>query len=321
MKKNFLKLSLAVLGVFAVLSPANAQVEQTIKIAQLPEAEEYIFVIADAGRNGSFDQREVANVFNIYADSIEPACVLNCGDMFHYDGVQSLQDPLWMTNFELLYSAGELQCPWWGVLGNHEYRGNTQAVLDYTNVSRRWNVPERYYARTFEVNEETKDSVMIIFIDSAPLIDKYHIESEKYPDAKEQDADAQVAWIEKTLAASSAKWKIAVCHHPIYSYSKKDISETEQMQQRVADLFEKYSVDMSLSGHVHTFQHLNPTGAKTEYFVSPSAGLGRAPMSGEFTTFNYEGTGFLVLGLDADVLSLTMINKTGEAVYSYSINK
>lgn len=317
MIKNFLRLSLAIL---AVSCGSSAPVETTISIAKLPAAEEYVFVIADPGRNGSFDQKTVANVMNTYADVVEPEFVLHCGDMFHYDGVQSTSDPLWMTNFELLYSAGELQCPWWGVLGNHEYHGNTQAVLDYTNISRRWNMPERYYSRTFEVNEDTKDSLMVIFIDSAPLIDKYHTE-EGYPDAREQDPDLQVAWIEQTLAASTAKWKIAVCHHPIYSYSKKSVSETEQMQERVAGLFEQYGVDMSLSGHVHTFQHLQPTGAKTEYFVAPSGGLGRTPISGEYTKFNYDGTGFLILGLDSDALSLTMINKLGESVYTYTIEK
>ena len=37
------------------------------------------------------------------------------------------------------------QCPWYGVLGNHEYRGNTQAMMDYSEISRRWNMPDRYY--------------------------------------------------------------------------------------------------------------------------------------------------------------------------------
>ncbi len=305
--------------IFAV-SCASVAKDNSIKIAQLPEADQYVFVMADAGRNGSYDQKRVGEIMGIYADSIGPEFVVQCGDMFHYDGVQSIQDPLFMTNFESIYPAGELQCPWWGVLGNHEYRGNTQAVIDYTEISRRWNLPERYYSRTFEANEQTRDSVMILFFDSAPLIDKYHIE-DNYPDARAQDAEAQIEWMDKTLENSTAKWKIAVCHHPIYSYSKKSPMETAQMQERVAAMFEKYGVDISFSGHVHTFQHLQPTGAKTEYFVAPSASQGRTPISGEFTTFNYDGAGFLVLGLDSDALSVTMINRDGEAVYTYSVEK
>lgn len=32
---------------------------------------------------------------------------------------------------------------WYPILGNHEYRGNTQAVIDYSKVSRRWVMNER----------------------------------------------------------------------------------------------------------------------------------------------------------------------------------
>ena len=34
----------------------------------------------------------------------------------------------------LTSSHPELMIDWFPILGNHEYRGNTQAVLDYTNV-------------------------------------------------------------------------------------------------------------------------------------------------------------------------------------------
>ena len=46
-----------------------------------------------------------------------------------------------MTNYELIYSHPELMIDWLPILGNHEYRGNTQAIIDYSNISRRWNMP------------------------------------------------------------------------------------------------------------------------------------------------------------------------------------
>ena len=73
-----------------------------------------------------------------------------------------LDDPLWMTNYELIYSHPELQIPWYPILGNHEYRGNTQAVLDYSNVSRRWQMPARYYSKVFEEDGAT---LRVVFID------------------------------------------------------------------------------------------------------------------------------------------------------------
>ena len=58
--------------------------------------------------------------------------VVAAGDVHHFEGVRSVQDPLWMTNYELIYSHPDLMLPWYPILGNHEYRGNTQAVLDYS---------------------------------------------------------------------------------------------------------------------------------------------------------------------------------------------
>ncbi len=313
MRKNFYLLIIAILLVSCNCNEKVISIDPT-----LPEAEYYVYVVADAGRNGAYDQTKIGEVMGVYANDIEPEFVLNCGDMFHYDGVESVDDPLFMTNYELIYKHGELHCPWYGVLGNHEYHGNTQAVIDYTNVSRRWNVPDRYYAKMFEgVND--KDSIFVLFTDTAPMIDKYHQE-EGYPDARLQDPERQIKWIDSTLSSvKNARWKISIGHHPVYSYSKKSPKETAQMQERVAELYKKHSVDVNFSGHVHTFQHLQPTDAVTEYFVSPSASLHRTPKNGEFTKFNYDGTGFLILGFNEDSMTVSMINVEGKMVYSYVI--
>ncbi len=67
---------------------------------------------------------------------------------------------------------------WYPVCGNHEYRGNTQAVIDYSDISRRWKMPARYY---FKVFEDGGTSVGVVFIDTTPLIDKYRKKSDTYP--------------------------------------------------------------------------------------------------------------------------------------------
>lgn len=288
--------------------------------SSIPESEYNVFVVADAGRNGAYDQTRIGQVLGVYADKLEPEYVLNAGDMFHYDGVQSIDDPLFISNFESIYPHGELQCKWWGVLGNHEYRGNTQAVIDYTNRSRRWNIPSQYYSKTFEGTNET-DSVCVVFIDSAPLIDKYHIE-EDYPDARKQDPDKQVAWIDSTLSASTAKWKIVIGHHPIYSYSKKNPEEAAQMQKRLAGIYAKNDVDISLAGHVHTFQHLRDKTGVTDYFVAPSASLGRDVIkTGDETIAAVNGSGFLVLGFNEDRIAVSFIDADGKMKYTYNITK
>ena len=101
------------------------------------------------------------------ADVIGPECVFAAGDVHHFEGVRSVNDPLCMTNYELIYSHPELMIDWFPILGNHEYRGNTQAVLEYTNVSRRWSMPGRYYTKVFE---KKGTAIRFVMIDTAPLL-------------------------------------------------------------------------------------------------------------------------------------------------------
>ena len=89
------------------------------------------YVANDLGRNGYYDQKPIAELMGTMAEEIGPEFVVATGDIHHFEGVRSVNDPLWMTNYELIYSHPELMIDWFPVLGNHEYRGNTQAVLDH----------------------------------------------------------------------------------------------------------------------------------------------------------------------------------------------
>ena len=68
-----------------------------------------ILMLADAGRNGSYDQRLNAEWMGVYADALGPEFVISCGDLFHYQGIQSTEDPLLWSNFESISTPGESQ--------------------------------------------------------------------------------------------------------------------------------------------------------------------------------------------------------------------
>ena len=162
-KINFLLLFLTL-----ALTSAKAQITDY----SIFEDKFNFYIANDLGRNGYYDQKPIAELMGKMGEEIGPEFVVAAGDIHHFEGVRSVNDPLWMTNYELIYSHPELMIDWYPILGNHEYRGNTQAVLDYTNVSRRWSMPARYYTKSF--NEEGV-TVRIVWIDTAPLIDKYQI--------------------------------------------------------------------------------------------------------------------------------------------------
>lgn len=304
MKKLFLLLAVAALS-----SLATAQITDY----SIFDKKFNFYVANDLGRNGYYDQKPIAELMGVMGEEIGPEFVLATGDVHHFEGVRSVDDPLWMTNYELIYSHPELMIDWFPVLGNHEYRGNTQAVLDYTGVSRRWSMPARYYTKSFEDDGIT---LRVVWIDTAPMIDKYRNESETYPDACKQDYEKQLAWIDSVLTVAKEDWVIVAGHHPIYAETPKDESERTDMQNRLDPVLRKHKVDMYIGGHIHNFQHIRVNGSDIDYITNSSASLSRKVQSIEGTVFCNPEPGFSIVSADKKTLVLRMIDKKGNVLHT-----
>lgn len=291
-----------------------------VMTAQTPEVWKSLekpvnFMLAnDLGRNGYYEQKPIAELMGRMAETVDIECVVAAGDVHHFEGVRSTSDPLWMTNYELVYSHPELMLPWYPILGNHEYRGNTQAVLDYAQVSRRWCMPARYYAKTLEENSVR---VKLILLDTAPLIDKYRKDSTDYPDAHRQSMEQQLEWLENTLRQSDEDWILVIGHHPIFAETGKSDSERSDMQKRVRSILLRYpKVAMYLCGHIHNFQHIRQPGDSIDYVVNSSASLSRKVKPIEGTKFCSSEPGFSLISADKQELLLRMIDKEGKVIYT-----
>ncbi len=271
------------------------------------------YMANDLGRNGYYDQKPIAELMGEMADTAAPQCVVAAGDIHHFNGVQSVSDPLWMTNYETIYSHPDLMIDWFPICGNHEYRGNTQAVLDYAKVSRRWMMPARYYSKVFQ---KKGTSVRIVFLDTTPLIDKYREDSDTYPDAQTQDMQAQLNWLDQTLKTAKEDWIIVVGHHPIYAYTEKSESERTDMQKRVMPILHKYgNVAIYACGHIHSFQHIRMKGDPIDYVVNSSASLARPVKEITGTVFCSPADGFSVISADKKQLRLHMIDNAGNIIH------
>ncbi len=286
---------------------------------QLLKLDEFFtFLIAnDLGRNGYCDQQIIAEVMGEIVSLSGVEFVAALGDVHHFMGVQSVNDPLWQTNYELVYKHPELMIPWFPILGNHEYKGNTDAVLAYSEISRRWQMPARYYAKTFAVSDSAE--VLLLFIDTAPLIDKYR-DGDEYPDANNEPIEKQLKWIDNILANSSSKWKIVMGHHPIYAGTTKDESERTDLQKRLLPILEKNNVDVYFCGHIHNFQHLRVNELSIDYFVNSAASLSREVVPSDTAIFSSSATGFSLCSLNDSVLITTFIDKTGKIIYQHERN-
>lgn len=316
MKRNILR----TLAVFLLLCCSTINL-----FAQTPEQWEKLkgdinlYLANDLGRNGYYDQKPIAELMGRMGETIGPKCVIAAGDIHHFNGVASVNDPLWTTNYEQIYSHPELMIDWFPVLGNHEYRGNTQAVLDYEQISRRWMMPSRYYTKVFN---KKGLSLRVVFIDTTPLINRYRKEYTTYPDARKQNDVAQLQWLDETLRNAHEDWVIVVGHHPIYAETSKPQEERDDMQKNVLPLLHKYNnVALYACGHIHNFQHIRKSNDKIDYVVNSSASLARKVNPIDGTQFCSSEPGFSVISATSSQLNLYMIDKEGKVLYTVTHRK
>lgn len=308
-----------IVSLFVLCVSFSFGLQAQTKLTDLPE-NNFNFIIAnDLGRNGYYEQKPIAEQMGTLAEEVDIEFVAAVGDIHHFEGVASVNDPLWMTNYELIYSHPELMIEWFPLLGNHEYRGNTQAVLDYSKVSRRWCMPARYYVQYYET--KSGQTLRLLYIDTVPLIDKYRDDKESYPDASLQNREEQLAWIDKTLGERKTDWTVVLGHHPIYAQTPKDEEERISLQNLLDPILRKHKVDMYVAGHIHNFQHIRKNGSDIDYVVNSSASLSRKVSPIEGTLFCSPLEGFSVCSVSDQNLKLYMLNAKGEVIYTVERKK
>ncbi len=316
MKRQMLIVALAIVASLFVSVCLHAQTPADWKALK---ADVNLYMANDLGRNGYYEQKPIAELMGTMAETVGPECIIAAGDVHHFNGVASTSDPLWMTNYETIYSHPELMIDWFPILGNHEYRGNTQAVLDYGKVSRRWMMPSRYYTRVFSDDGTT---VRIVFIDTTPLISRYREESDKYPDACKQDIQQQLTWLDQTLKDAKEDWIIVVGHHPIYADTPKEEVERADMQRQLLPVLHRYgNVDIYACGHIHNFQHIRMKGDNIDYVVNSSGSLARKVKATTGTVFCSPEEGFSIFAASKTELKMYMIDATGKVLHTITRSK
>jgi len=272
------------------------------------------FVIGDWGRNGEFNQQEVANQMGVTGNVFEPEFVISTGDNFYCCGVASVNDPQWMASYENIYKAHSLNIPWYVVLGNHDYKGNPQAEIDYTKVSQRWKMPARYY--TF-----VQEGIRFVFLDTSPFVKKYQKEAQNYADLGLQDTNRQLQWLDSVLVNSKEEWKIVSGHHPIYSTGNKH-GNTKELIELVKPILEKNNVQVYFAGHEHDLQYQKPTNSSVHYLVSGSGSEVRPNTPDpQMTRFAQAISGFMAASIHGDIMKVHIIDYQGNTLYQTEISK
>ena len=293
--------------------------------AKLIKKEKALHFIAmgDWGRNGADHQLQVAKQMGVTANEIGSKFTIATGDNFYPSGVISEFDPLWNYSFEAIYTDFRLQWDWYPVLGNHDYISKPDAQVKYSAISRRWKMPARYYSKVFSINGDTTEQVLLVFIDTNPLIPEFYKNSEYGPNVKGQDTVKQKRWMEKLLSntSSNIKWKIVIGHHPMYTGgSRTEGYDTKAIRNSLKPLFDKCKVDVYLSGHEHSLQHMQSSG-NLHHIISGAASEKTPARLIENSLLAASDYGFFVFSVTGNELLLQAVNHTGKIIYNYTIKK
>ncbi len=291
---------LAAGGSLLPLAPAQA------KSPTLP-----FLLVGDWGREGADKQREVGAQMGRTAEDIGSRFVVSVGDNFYENGVRGVDDKQWAESFEAIYSAPSLQTPWHVLLGNHDYRGSVAAQLDYGKTSPRWRMPARYFQTSQRLPDGT--TVDVFCLDTSPFLSMYRGTK---VDITGQDTAAQLAWLDRALGESNAKWKIVIGHHPLFTVSGGKHDQPELIAQ-VEPLLRKHGVKIYINGHVHNLQYLEKGGI---HFVTNGAGSQtervKAAKPGQFSDDSH---GFMAVDLSADQFAFRFISDAGTELFAQSI--
>jgi acid phosphatase len=205
-------------------------------------------------------------------------------------------------------------CDWYPVLGNHDYKGNTQAEIDYSKISRRWHMPAHYYSIVKKVNDSV--SMKLVFIDTPPLIAEYHKNVVGYPDIAAQDTAKQMKWLKEELS-SKEQWKFVFGHHPVFSASHTH-GNTKELIANLKPILEKYGVQFYICGHDHDFQHARVKSGNVDYIVTGTGGEPRPAFKNDSTIFSYSTPGFSLINVRGDSATIFFVDSKDRGIYKYT---
>ncbi len=268
--------------------------------------------VGDAGTGGS-GQREVAESMARKAGQDSVSFLLVLGDNFYESGVASTRDDQWQTKFEKMYWQPSLQVPFYAVLGNHDYRLNPQAEVEYTTVSRRWKMPHRYYTFLQPIDDST--TIAFFCIDTSPLAGEVSEEGDRRDTS---NATTQIQWLETELLQSKAHWKIVLGHHTVYSGGIH--GDNDKLRSQLEPFFTKYKVDIYLCGHDHHLELLTPIKG-VHYIISGGGGKHRDVTWRDNTIYAATNLGFVWFRISPKDVVVEFLSREGKLRYAQTLTK
>ena len=234
-----------------------------------------IAVAGDIGHAGARLDATGAAVARLTADRPYDALLLLGDHAYPRGDPQQLDRTVFRPFADVLAAHTRLLA----VLGNHD-------VLDDHGDAqlRALGQPARWWSATF-------GELLLVGLDSNPPV-----------------PTAQLEFLERTLAASTARWRVVALHHPPYSagYQGSHLAT----RRLFAPIFARHRVQLVLSAHDHDYQRSRPIDGVT-YLVTGGAAQARFTAARSFTAVSYRVRHFVEVAVFADRLVVRGIDQHG----------
>jgi 3',5'-cyclic AMP phosphodiesterase CpdA len=135
-------------------------------------------------------------------------------------------------------------------------------------------------------------------------------------DSNSVDDPEQLAWLDRTLAGATEPWRIVAIHESPYSAGYQ--GSNLDVRRRFVPLFERYGVQLVLSGHDHDYQR-SVVGGVT-YLVSGAGGRTRGTGEDDFTVVSYSILHFVELDVFEHRIVVRAITQAGRVFDQASIS-
>jgi predicted phosphodiesterase len=202
---------------------------------------ERLWIVGDTGED-STKQRNVYRAMLSYVDNnlSKIDLWLLLGDNAYTSGTQKQYNKDLFDPYKELIKQKNI----WAVIGNHDARRWAfYDIFDFPTKGESGGIPsksEKYYS----VDEANFHLVML---DS---------------ETEDRSANGKMAqWLAKDLAQNKKNWTIVAFHHPPYtdgshkSNNPKDSGgRMKEMRENFTPIFDKYDVDLVISGHSHVYE-------------------------------------------------------------------
>ena len=169
---------------------------------------------------------------------LEPELVVGLGDYTY----QNISPQCWFDISEPIDEKMKI------VIGNHDldFQSSYDQLLDH------YNLREPYYSFNFY-------NIHFLAISSEHPFEKG---SKQYKFIKSD--------LEESLQDPSILWRIVFLHKPMYTSANFDRKDSENLKNTFHQLFEKYQIDLVLSGHTQYYQRSLPLLYNNNDSTSPS---------------------------------------------------